>query len=651
MTHIKSSKSNSKNNFIGFFKFEKERIIKLYNFLKRINTKDEDKEISSFSLVIKSYKEISPQCKSIFHKYILTSFLSGVAEGLIPVASMLVYNALPAVATGSKSAILIFILCYSIRKLRDFLGEFLIAKLFYNQQKLNEAVLSTNLASNYINIVNKPRAFFTINNPATLSSISSRLNTAISNILRDVIEMIREFIIAFMALFSLFFISAKFVVLFTFISILYIEISSYMQKIKRVVMQKNQIIKSHTDKQNRDTLQNSPLIQDALSQNKEYKNILSRNNKVFKVLIKEFNLKIMNESTLRIISDLLFSSIVCVFAIRDIIETGDIGRFSLIATATNSIRMRFRSYAYTYINILEALNNYLDASKLLHTPLALERKTGPQKLTTKDNTITLKDVRFSYPKIKDITTFGAEKEDVERGNDVIKGISTTINSGKITVIAGTSGEGKTTLMSLIRHDYELTSGLIKLGNKDLTTLKDEEINKQIAFIDQNVHFFDQTLLYNLKYFKENASIEELNNALDSAGLTEDISNFKEGLFHRIGQDGRALSGGQRQRLALARIFLTNRPIMILDEPTTGLDQVLSFKIMKTLKEKAKDKTVLLVTHNPTEIALADRVIIIKNGKIESDGTPLELIETSPFLKSSLTKQDIISKQKLFSKTI
>ena len=91
--------------------------------------------------------------------------------------------------------------------------------------------------------------------------------------------------------------------------------------------------------------------------------------------------------------------------------------------------------------------------------------------------------------------------------------------------------------------------------------------------------------------------------------------------------------------------------MILDEPTTGLDQVLSFKIMKTLKEKAKDKTVLLVTHNPTEIALADREIIIKNGKIESDGTPLELIETSPFLKSSLTKQDIISKQKLFSKTI
>ena len=156
-------------------------------------------------------------------------------------------------------------------------------------------------------------------------------------------------------------------------------------------------------------------------------------------------------------------------------------------------------------------------------------------------------------------------------------------------------------------------------------------------------------MYNLKYFKENASEEELQKALDSAGLTEDILNLKDGVYHRIGQDGRALSGGQRQRLALARIFLTDRPIMILDEPTTGLDQVLSFKVMKTLKEKAKNKTVLLVTHNPTEIALADRVIVIKDGQIESDGTPLDLIETSPFLKSSLTKQDILSKQKLFSK--
>jgi ABC-type multidrug transport system fused ATPase/permease subunit len=633
----------------SFLAFEKERLVKLYNFIKGIKTKDPKKEISPISLAIKSYKNIAPQCRSIFRKCALSSFLSGVAEGLIPITSMYVYNSLPAVATGSKNAVLIFILFYCIYKLRDVVGEFLIGKMHQNSQKLSEAIVSTNLASNYIDITNKPRAFFTINNPATLSSTSLRLNTAIYNILRDTVGIIREFIIILIALYGLFIVSAKFVVLFLFVSWLYIEISTYMQEIKRVITQKKSIIKSHVDKQNRDALQNSPLIQDALSQKREYKMILSRNNKSFNTCIKEIYINIMNEAYLRIVADLIFSAIVGVYAIYDIIETKDIGRFALIVTATNSVRMRFRGYAYLYISVMSARNNYLDADKLLATPRALELKTGSKKLTSKDNVINIKDIRFSYPKIKDITTFGAEKETIERGNEVIKGITTTINPGEITVVAGTSGEGKTTLMSLIRHDYDLTSGSIKLGTKTLTSLSDNEINKQIAFIDQNVHFFDQTLLYNLKYFKQNASQEELKKALDSAGLTEDISNLKDGLYHRIGQDGRALSGGQRQRLALARIFLTDRPIMILDEPTTGLDQVLSFKIMKTLKEKAKDKTVLLVTHNPTEIALADRVIIIKNGKIESDGTPLELIETSPFLKSSLTKQDILSKQKLFSK--
>jgi ABC-type transport system involved in cytochrome bd biosynthesis fused ATPase/permease subunit len=205
------------------------------------------------------------------------------------------------------------------------------------------------------------------------------------------------------------------------------------------------------------------------------------------------------------------------------------------------------------------------------------------------------------------------------------------------------------MLNLIRHDYDLVSGSIKLGSKDITSLSDDEINKQISFIDQRVQFFDTTLLHNLKYFNEKATEAEVEKALDASGLTKDVSNLKDGVYHKIGRNGSALSGGQRQRLALARIFLTDRPIMILDEPTTGLDQVLSFKVMKTLKEKAKNKTVLLVTHNPTEIALADRVIVIKDGQIESEGTPLDLIETSTFLKSSLTKQDILSKQKLFSK--
>ena len=126
-----------------------------------------------------------------------------------------------------------------------------------------------------------------------------------------------------------------------------------------------------------------------------------------------------------------------------------------------------------------------------------------------------------------------------------------------------------------------------------------------------------------------------------------IAKFEEGLDYKIGINGNKLSGGQRQRLALARTLLTNRPIVIMDEPTTGLDQVLSFQVMKSLKELAKHKTVLLVTHNPTEIALADRVLIIKDKHVVADGEPLHLVTHSEFLKSAMTKQDVLSKRELF----
>lgn len=631
----------------SFFAFEKERLTSLYNFIKGTKTKDTNKEISPYSLAIKSYKEMDSKCKSVFYKYLLINVFSATVKGLVPITLMHLYNSLQNLISGTQTAILIFISFFGINKITDILGDLFFSQKEYFYMKLIRVNDAMESAKNYIDITNKPRAFFIINNPSTLALTCKRLSSIKLRAIIGFVDHIHEFIIVGISLLSLSHISIIYVSLFTLICLLYVEVSVYLQSIKRHFDQKSEIITSHIHKQNEDVFQNAPIIQDALSREREYKTLCNRHNKLAQAQIKAVYIDKRNKFNLQMFSDLIFSAIVCVYAICDIIKTGNIGRFALITSATNNIRARFSTFSWVYNGFINARNQYIDTKKILETPHALERKTGPQTLTPKDNKITLNNIRFSYPKIKDVTTFG--KEVIERGNDVIKGISTTINPGEITVIAGTSGEGKTTLMSLIRHDYDTTSGTIKIGSKNVTSLSDDVINAQIAFIDQNVHFFDQTLLYNLKYFKQNASQEELKKALDSAGLTADISNLKDGINHKIGRDGRALSGGQRQRLALARIFLTDRPIMILDEPTTGLDQVLSFKIMKTLKEKVKNKTILLVTHNPTEIALADRVIIIKNGQIESDGAPLDLIETSPFLKSSITKQDILSKQKLFSK--
>ena len=435
--------------------------------------------------------------------------------------------------------------------------------------------------------------------------------------------------------------------LFLVIAIFNIESMLYVEEIRRKNFNKANILDMHISKRDSDIISNIPLIQESLNKEIECNKIFERSKYRENIFNKIRFVEARNSLSQKGIGEILYTVILIGYIAYDIINTKDIGRFALITSALHQFRWSTASLSSIYTEMASSRNMVVDFKKKLATPKALNRKTGDEILLPSDNIISIKKAKFSYPKIKDITIFGDEI--IERGVDVIKGISTQIKPGEITAIIGTSGQGKTTMLNLIRHDYDLVSGSIKLGSKDITSLSDDEINKQISFIDQRVQFFDTTLLHNLKYFNEKATEDEVKKALDSAGLTEDISNLKDGVYHKIGRNGSALSGGQRQRLALARIFLTDRPIMILDEPTTGLDQVLSFKIMKTLKEKAKDKTVLLVTHNPTEIALADRVIVIKDGQIESDGTPLELIETSPFLKSSLTKQDILSKQKLFSK--
>ena len=648
MTDIKKS-AHSHERPLSFFAYEKQNIKNIINFVKGIKPNTQ-KDINPFILAFQTYKDMDSICKKNVYFMFAIGVISAILEGITPYMEMLVFNTLPPLISDTPNAITTFIVFWALLSITKMLDPVFNNLRFYFGLKIRCKYHEKEQTRGFVEIINKPRPFFKVNSSASLNGMVEKITNQKINLLGDILDEFRGIIVLFITGTSVLAVSPKLFFITLISCLFYMEFRGYATYLLRNWQNKQRLIKIKVSQTNRDIMANSFIAQDAIKIEQEEKNMKARMAKDTKISLKVLfaEYKINNMSSF--ILNMILAIFIAVIALNDVIETKEIGRFALIYSATSVFRWRSYQLIQWYKKyILDYRNEIVDTQKQLVTPHALERKTGSQKLTIKDNAITLKDIHFSYPKIKDVTTLVCEKENIERGNDVIKGISTTINSGEITVIAGTSGEGKTTLMSLIRHDYDTTSGTIKIGSKNVTSLSDDVINAQIAFVDQNVHFFDQTLLYNLKYFKQNASQEELKKALDSAGLTEDISNLKDGLYHRIGQDGRALSGGQRQRLALARIFLTDRPIMILDEPTTGLDQVLSFKVMKTLKEKAKNKTVLLVTHNPTEIALADRVIVIKNGQIESDGTPLELVETSPFLKSSLTKQDILSKQKLFSK--
>ena len=400
---------------------------------------------------------------------------------------------------------------------------------------------------------------------------------------------------------------ALFILLLQFISM---EFALYNNKFFRRVDERFRLFSAKVYRENGQISSLASLVQSANKVEKESKNIYNRlMRSSAKLRLKIFN-RLMGEESIRLILDALLAIAVCYVAIRDIIQTGDIGRLALISGAAMQMQGRWQS------------------------------------LSASDNFIRLENVSFAYPALKRMEEIGYLTE-IKYGATVLENVSLDIRAGGVTVVAGTSGQGKSTLMRLIRHDYDVQQGKVFIGSQNVCDLPDEEINMHIAFIGQSVQFFDASIRRNLTYLSDVTDEKRLHEVLDAVGLTEDIAKFEEGLDYKIGINGNKLSGGQRQRLALARTLLTNRPIVIMDEPTTGLDQVLSFQVMKSLKELAKHKTVLLVTHNPTEIALADRVLIIKDKYVVADGEPLHLVTHSEFLKSAMTKQDVLSKRELF----
>ena len=163
------------------------------------------------------------------------------------------------------------------------------------------------------------------------------------------------------------------------------------------------------------------------------------------------------------------------------------------------------------------------ASKKLITPKELERVTGNEKLSERDTKISVQNVSFAYPLIKDVTDMSLVEAmdrngEIRRTENVLKNMSVEFDKGGLTAVVGTSGNGKSTLMSLIRHDYDVQEGKIFIGDKEIRELSDRELNAQITFVDQKVHFFDDTVGYNLKYFKPGATEEELMEACRKAGF-------------------------------------------------------------------------------------------------------------------------------------
>ena len=242
--------------------------------------------------------------------------------------------------------------------------------------------------------------------------------------------------------------------------------------------------------------------------------------------------------------------------------------------------------------------------------LSHDIQTGSEKMTNDGYDIEFDHVSFSY---SDDTA-------------VLKDVSFTAKQGEVTALIGPSGGGKTTVSRLAARFWDVTGGTIKLGGMDISGVDPETLFSAYSIVFQDVTLFNQSVMENIRIGRKDATDEEVVNAAKLANCDEFVSKLPDGYNTLIGENGSELSGGERQRISIARAFLKDAPIILLDEATASLDVDNETKVQAALSRLIKDKTVMVIAHRMRTVAGADKIVVLSDGVVAEQGTPDELLQ-------------------------
>ncbi|WP_314012078.1 ABC transporter ATP-binding protein [Mogibacterium diversum] len=285
----------------------------------------------------------------------------------------------------------------------------------------------------------------------------------------------------------------------------------------------------------------------------------------------------------------------------------DILHFIIFAVISKEFYKPFASMEQHYMYYVSAIDSYDRLSRILYADVIPDKVNGT---VPKDNDIAFENIDFSYEKDE----FKMEK------------LSFSIAEKRVTALVGESGSGKTTITNLLLRFYDVHKGKITLGGTDIRDIPYDELLDRISIVMQNVQLFDNTIEENIRVGKKGATKEEIIKAAKKARIHDFIMSLPKGYETDIGENGGILSGGQRQRISIARAFLKDAPILILDEMTSNVDPVNESLIQDAITELAKNRTVLVVAHHLKTIQKADQILVFQKGNLLEKGKHGELLE-------------------------
>ena len=375
--------------------------------------------------------------------------------------------------------------------------------------------------------------------------------------------------------------------------------------------------------------ENSELFQETIELQQEISSF-NQSDKVKKTLYKKmeeserahFKVELLSMIAVGLSSSLSYISVAVVIAVRvQLLIHGEISLLYLIGYIIGTIKVK-ELFDISIEGMTEM--SYIEPAvrRIKEIKSAVLQEGEDEELSKYD--IEFNQVSFSY----------------DKATKVLKDVSFTAKQGEVTALVGVSGSGKTSVLRIVSRLYDYDGGSILIDGKDIKNISTDSLFKKISIVFQDVTLFNTSVLENIRLGRESATDEEVKEAAALANCMDFIEKLPEGFNTRVGENGAELSGGERQRLSIARAFLKDAPILILDEISASLDVDNEKKIQDSLNKLIKNKTVIIISHRLKSIENVDKIVVIDDGRVETAGTHKQLLEKSKVYKNLIEKTNL-----------
>ena len=576
--------------------------------------------MSNLEILKRLYKDYT---KKYLNKIFLAVFFSMLVAGSTSATAWLLDPAIDKIFINKDQSLLLIIplliiLAFATKGISLYLARVTMIKVAEEVKKAIQVnMLSSFIKADTENIENKHTGKYISNLNFDVNQITAMLSTSFLAFFKDGLTLIGLLTVMFFQNWRLSLIA---IIMIPFASFIAKKLGKRMSKVVTEAQEKSGDLNKYLV----DIFKNHKIIK--IFQREKFENVRSEK---FVNDLKEKNIKISTvfiraTPVMEVLTGFMIALLIFYSGILIMNNQLSLNNFFSFLAAMMLAYQPVKSLATINVGVGQGLSAGKRILPIIDKINSIDENKDKINLTIKSGSLDFKNINFYYS--------------TNSENRVLKDINLKINGGKMTALVGQSGSGKSTLLSLIPRIYDPKSGVLEIDGQDIKEVKLHSLRKEISIVDQNVTLFDDTILNNIKYAKPNASNEEVYEAAELSMCSEFINKFKNKYETVIGENGVRLSGGEKQRLSIARAFLKNSKIILLDEATSSLDSETEEKIQIALDKLTLNKTTVVIAHRLSTILNSDKIYVMDKGMVMDSGNHEELLKISETYKNYYNKQ-------------